>query len=230
MFLDSGILRSMFIAEVNGADWRQEIGLSRDFQLVTAQKCILEMYGILKTTVLTGDLAVYDCQYSSSTKADSLLKMIFGGDEFLSAYWHHQVIEAQVTLEDQAKGNDERTTRLKQIVQWRDCYDRVRSDFETFLEAEGIEILLYSELFAHYKWEVKLKDLVVETIVPKEDLEIVLSAMFMDADIFLTTDKGLVRKSFSLPLEPTVPAFCIPENLAQTLEEQEAGFKSFPDS
>ena len=90
--------------------------------------------------------------------------------------------------------------------------------------------MLYSELFAKQEWQAKFEDLAIETLISKEDIEIVLSALFMEADIFLTTDKKLVHKSFSLPLEPNVPAFCIPENLAHTLAEQKEGFKTYPDA
>ena len=99
VFLDTCILRAAFIAAANGKDWHQEFSLPSDsFRLFTSQKCIIEMYGILKTTVLTSDLSIYGCGYSSSTGNDSLLKMIFSGDEFLNIYWHHQILEASITL------------------------------------------------------------------------------------------------------------------------------------
>src|SRR5579875_765979 len=99
-----------------------------------------------------------------------------------------------------------------------------------FVHMEGIEIVLYDELFAHHEWQAKLEDLAVETLIPKEDLEIVLSALFVDADIFLTKDEKLIRKSFSLPLEPNVPAFCTPEHFVLTLVDLEQGFKRYPES
>lgn len=189
------------------------------------------MYGILKTSILTLELAIYGCKYYSSLKGEySVLRRILDGDEFLDIYWHRQVLEAWVTLEDQVEYEDEHTTRLRQLVQWRVCYERVRSDFDDFLRVEGIDIVLYGELFAHHEWQAKLENLAIETLTPKEDLEIVLSALFINADIFLTTDKKLVRKSFSLPLEPNVPTFCTPENLARALAEEEEGFKTFPDA
>jgi hypothetical protein len=231
VFLDTGILRAIFIAAAHGKDWRQEFSLSSDsFRFVTSQKCVIEMYGILKTSILTSELTIYGCKYSSSKGEDSILRRILDGDEFLDIYWHRQVLEAWVTLKDQTEDEDEHTTRLCQLTQWRACYERVRSDFDNFLRIEGIRIVLYGELFAHHEWQAKLEDLAIETLVSKEDLEIVLSALFVDADIFLTKDEKLIRKSFSLPLEPNVPAFCTPENLARTLAEQEEGFKTYPDA
>lgn len=230
IFLDTNILRAIFIAVVNGKDWHNEYGLpSDDFRFVTSQKCIIEMYGILKTSILTSELAIYGCKYSSSRGEDSILRRILDGDKFLDVYWHRQVLEAWVTLKDQTQDEDEHTSRLRQLTEWRACYDHVRSDFDHFLNMEEIEVVRYSELFAQHEWQAKLEDLAIETMVPKEDLEIVLSALFVDADIFLTVDEKLIRKSFSLPLEPDVPAFCTPENLARTLAEQEEGFKTYPD-
>lgn len=151
-------------------------------------------------------------------------------DEFLDIYWHRQVLEAWVTLKDQTEDEDEHTSRLRSLTQWRACYDRVRTDFDDFFSVEGIGIVLYDQLFAHHEWQAKLEGLTIETLVPKEDLEIVLSAIFVDADIFLTKDEKLIRKSFSLPLEPSVLTFCTPENLVRTLAEQEEGFKRYPDA
>src|SRR5579883_1550821 len=231
VFLDTGVLRAAFIAAVNGENWRQEYGLPLEsFRLITSQKCIIEMYGILKTSILTSDLAIYGCKYSSSKGEDSILRRILDGDEFLDFFWHRHVLEAWVTLRNQTEDEDEHTRRLRQLTEWRACYDRVRTDFDNFVHMEGIEIVLYDELFAHHEWQAKLEDLAVETLIPKEDLEIVLSALFVDADIFLTKDEKLIRKSFSLPLEPNVPAFCTPENLVRTLVDLEQGFKRYPES
>lgn len=231
IFLDTVILRAIFIAAVNGKDWRQEFNLlSGDFHLVTSQRCVIEMYGILKTTVLTSDLAVYGCKFSSSKGDDSILRRVLDGDEFLDIFWHRHVLEAWVTLREETENEDEHTRRLRQLTEWRACYDRVRVDFDKFLRVEGIREVLYNELFATHEWQAKLEDLAVETLIPKEDLEIVLSALFIDADIFLTKDEKLIRKSFSLPLEPNVPAFCTPENLARTLADLEQGFIRYPDS
>jgi hypothetical protein len=95
VFLDTGILRAAFIAAVNGENWRQENGLPlEDFRLVTSQKCIIEMYGILKTSILTSDLAIYGCKYSSSKGEDSILRSYLDGDEFLDIFWYRHVLEA----------------------------------------------------------------------------------------------------------------------------------------
>src|SRR6266550_3589014 len=134
VFLDTGILRAIFIAVVNGKDWHQEFGLlSSDFRLVTSQKCVIEMYGILKTTILTSDLAVYECKYSSSKGDDSILRRVLDGDEFLDIFWHRHVLEAWITLREQTENEDEHTRRLRQLTEWRACYDRVRADFDKFL-------------------------------------------------------------------------------------------------
>src|SRR6266849_6707326 len=81
IFLDTNILRAIFISYVNGEDWRSKFQLPTSFRLVTAQKCLLELYGILKTGVLTQELAAYGCSYSLSKRDDSLLKRVLDGSE-----------------------------------------------------------------------------------------------------------------------------------------------------
>jgi hypothetical protein len=84
------------------------------------------------------------------------------------------------------------------------------------LKAEGIEYVLYAALFVHPDWQLRLNDLAIETLIPGEDIEIVLSAWFLGADIFLTEDKKVIHFLFSLPLEPGVPGFCTPKNFERT--------------
>jgi hypothetical protein len=215
---------------VNGKDWRSEFQLPTSFRLVTAQKCLLEMYGILKTSVLTQDLARYGCTYSSSRSDNSLLKRVLEGNEFNDIFWYHHVLEATATLKEETEHDDEHARKLRQLARWRSCYERVRSDFDSFLDSEKIEYVLYSTLFALPEWQSRLEDLAIETLIPGEDSEIVLSAWYLGADIFLTGDKKLVRFSFSLPLEPNIPAFCLPENFEQTLAKKREGFRTFPET
>lgn len=177
----------------------------------------------------TADLASYGCQHSLSKRDDSLLHRVLDGDEFRNIFWHRHVLETAVTLKDETEQEDEHARKLRKLAQWRACYERVQCDFDAFLDAEGIEYVLYAQLFAQLDWQTRLNDLAIETLIPGEDIEIVLSGWFLKADIFLREDKRLIRFSFSLPLAPGIPAFCAPENLERTLAEQRAGFKTYPD-
>lgn len=230
IFLDTNILRAIFIASVNGEDWRSKYRLPISFRLVTAQKCLLEMYGILRTSVLTQELASYGCTYSSSRGDNSLLKRVLEGNEFNDVFWYHHVLEATATLKEETEYDDGHTKKLRQLARWRSCYERVCSDFEKFLHVEKIEYVLYRTLFALPEWESRLEDLAIETLIPGEDIEIVLSAWYLGADIFLTEDKKLIRFSFSLPLEPHIPAFCSLVDFEQTLAEKREGFRTFPET
>ena len=82
------ILKHAFIMWANGNDWRAHYKLSSDFELITSQKNVAEIYGILKTTVLDSDLKVYGC-----TSSISLRELLFDGSDFLNIYWHHQQLE-----------------------------------------------------------------------------------------------------------------------------------------
>jgi len=99
VFLDTNILRAIFISVVNGKHWRQEYGLSSgNFRLITSQKCIIEMYGILKTSILTSDLAIYGCKYSSPKGEDSILRRILDGDEFVVPPWDRTLGEVKTRV------------------------------------------------------------------------------------------------------------------------------------
>jgi len=187
-------------------------------RLVTAHKCIVEMYGILKTSILDTELASYGLMSSKR-----LRDMIFNGDDFLNVFWHRQTLEASPSRLAHATEANEYRRKFRMLVQWRTDYEKVRHGFAEFLRQDAIEYVHYGVMFAQHEWQAKFDDLAIETLIPSEDLEIVLAAWFAKADIFLTRDNGLVRFSFSLPLEPGVPAFCKPEELERKLIEKQQG-------
>jgi len=222
VFLDTPILREAFIKQVNGSDWRQDYKLASNVCLITAHKCLAEMYGILKTSILENELSSYGLVSSVH-----LRDMIFNGDDFLNIFWHHQALESlHRTLPENSEAHRHRD-KLQALIKWRAGYEQVRGDFDVFVKQQGIECVRYGVLFASHEWQAKFDDLAIETLMPSEDLEIVLSAWFAQADIFLTRDNGPIRFSFSLPLEPGVPIFCTPEQLEQKLIEKQKGVITF---
>ncbi len=216
IFLDTPILREAFVKKANGSDWRQGYKLPSNTRLITAHKCIAEMYGILKTSILDKELACYGLISSKR-----LRDMIFDGDDFLNIFWHRQALELSIL--ERAIDTDEYRGKFQILVEWRNGYEQVRYDFEKFLKEESIEYVHYGALFAQHEWQAKFDDLAIETLIPSEDLEIILAAWFAKADIFLTRDDGPIRFSFSLPLDPGIPAFCKPEELGKKLLEKQQG-------
>jgi hypothetical protein len=221
IFLDTMILKRAFIMSVNREDWRAHFKLSSDFELVTSQKNVAEMYGILKTSVLESDLKVYGCASSKG-----LRDLLFDGSEFLNIYWHHHQLENRhrTNLEPA----DESGKKLQALIEWRNCYEKVCADFDKFLKTESIEWVHYGVLFAQHEWQWKIIDLARESLMPSEDWEIIAAACFAQADIFLTCEKKLVRFSFSLGLE-SAPVFCTPESFEAKVKEKMAGVISFSD-
>lgn len=224
VFLDTPILREAFAKAVNGNDWRQDYSLSPTVHLVTAHKCIAEMYGILKTSILENELASYGLV--SSVR---LRDLIFSGDNFLNIFWHHQALESLGSTLAEAAKKDLHREKLRTLAEWRACYEEVRQDFEAFVKQQAIDCVHYGLLFASHEWQAKFDDLAIETLIPSEDLEIILAAWFAQADIFLTWDKRLIRLSFSLPLEPGIPVFCTPDEFGQKLVEKQQGVVTYRD-
>lgn len=218
IFLDTPILREGFVKNINGGDWRQDYKLPSNVHLITAHKCVAEMYGILKTSILDTELSSYGLVSSKR-----LRDMIFNGDDFLNIFWHHQVLENLNSALVETIDLEEQKEKLRLLIEWRAKYEQVRQDFDEFLQQEAIETVNYGILFTDHEWQAKFDDLAIETLIPSEDLEIVLSAWFVKADIFLTRDNGPIQFSFSLPLEPGIPVFCKPEELEQKIVEKRQG-------
>lgn len=218
IFLDTPILREGFVKNINGDDWRRDYKLPSNVHLITAHKCVAEMYGILKTSILDTELSSYGLASSKR-----LRDMIFNGDDFLNIFWHHQVLENLNSALVETIDVEEQKEKLRLLIEWRTKYEQVRQDFDRFLQQEAIETVHYGILFTDHEWQAKFDDLAIETLIPSEDLEIVLAAWFVKADIFLTRDNGPIQFSFSLPLEPGIPVFCKPEELEQKTVEKRQG-------
>ena len=214
------ILREAFIIWINGGDWRVFFKLTSDFELVTSQKNIAEIYAILRTSILESDLKVYGLVGSQNLK-----ELLFDGDNFLNIFWYHQVLEN--THRSGSGRTDKSGKNLQALIDWRNGYERVCRDFDNFLKTESIAEVHYGHLFTHHEWQQKIYDLARETLMPSEDWEIVVAAYFTKADIFLTREDKLVRFSFSLGLEPA-PVFAKPENFEAKVEEKIDGVLSFP--
>ena len=223
IFLDTPILRESFIKMINNINWRSEFNIPSNSILITAHKCVAEMYGILKTNILDKELSSYGL-----TSSKKLRDLIFGNDDFLNIFWHQQANEVQHTRLSGLNEINEYNRNLQSLIKWRTGYEKVRQDFDKFLKKEDIEIINYGSLFNKHEWQSKFDDLAIETLIPSEDLEIVLSAWYAEADLFLTKDNGVIKFSFSLPLEPGVPIFCNPENIEQKLLEKQQGIISYP--
>jgi hypothetical protein len=162
---------------------------------------------------------VYGCASSVSLK-----ELLFDGSDFLNIYWHHQQLENLHRANPDA--GDKSGKKLQALIKWRNCYRAVCDDFDRFLKSESIEWVHYGLLFAEHEWQWKIIELARETLMPSEDWEIIAAACFARADIFLTSEKDLVRFSFSLGLEPT-PVFCKPEDLEMKVREKMAGVITF---
>jgi len=222
IFLDTPILRRAFVMWINGEDWRGHYKLGTEFELITSEKNIAEIYGILKTNILESDLKIYGIVSSKR-----LRDMVLNGNDFLNIFWHHQTLEAMHSVEIQEKDSSETAKGLRALFAWRNAYEKACDNFYEFLNVESIKWVHYGALFVDPEWQWKLSVLARETLIPSEDLEIVLAAWFANSDIFLTDDRKLVRFSFSLGLEPS-PVFCEPKDFENKLREAETGFVSFP--
>lgn len=224
VFLDTPILREAFVKEVNGGSWRQDYNLPLAVLLITAQKCIAEMYGILKTSILENELASYGL-----VSLVHLRDAVFRGDDFLNIFWHRQTLESLRPASIEEARKDPCQERLQALTKWRAGYEQARGDFDAFVKQYAIGCVHHGVLFADHEWQAKFDDLSIETLIPSEDLEIVLAAWFAHADIFLTRDKGLIRFSFSLPLEPGIPVFCTPEEFGKKLAARQQGVVVYRD-
>lgn len=162
---------------------------------------------------LRGDLRRVVVNHLSST--------VHGGNTSLALFWLNNI---QGTIASDAAQND---VRLRELLDRRDEYERLCQRFQQFLEHHAVGTLLYGQVFGSLRTDgvhldprfdhgLNIDNLVRTAAIPSEDLEIVVAAERLAADIFVTEDNRLRRCAWSLGLNHRLSAasFCGASNEA----------------
>jgi hypothetical protein len=242
-FLDSNVLAQVIAGSKRGEKIAK---LLRDakFELVTCSKCVYELYSLAKGTTKAQDpdrnhplkkLIPPDI----NNIAQKLFKKMPDIDALGNAYyWYNQceewqgwdhfetmgsLIETLVIESDRQKAK-ELLEKQKQFVIWKEAMLSVFSEIDSLIKKEGIQVCHYFQVFSS-DWYKKYgffyeQDFAKDSLIPNEDFEIVLSALFLEAKVFVTEDdKGLIwRGGLSLGLNSPNLTFCCPERLEEAIE------------
>lgn len=124
----------------------------------------------------------------------------------------------------------EHEDRLDELRRRYGLYQRLCSRFVEWLAQCDLDVLRYGQIFGddphplvgdgrgldelHPHWVSAFDTLVRDTMLPSEDLEIVVAAERVHADIFVTEDKRLMRCAWSLGLNQYLgaPSFCLSDD------------------
>ncbi len=241
-FLDSNVLAQIIAGSKKGRDVVR-ILRAGELELVTCSKCVYELYSLAKGTTKAQDPNKnHPLKKLISDEINSIAQRLFKKSPDIDAlgnsyYWYNQCeqwqgldyfesmessIETLVVDADRGKAR-ELLEKQKLFVIWKEKMVSVFSEIDALIENEGIRVCHYFQVFSS-DWYKKYgffyeQILAKDSLLPNEDFEIVLSALFLEAKVFVTEDdRGLIwRGGLSFGLDFPNITFCCPERLEEAI-------------
>jgi hypothetical protein len=221
-----------------------EILMTHNFEVVTFVKCVYELYSMVKGTTRGGwDKGNHPLKKLIPSEVNDIAQRLFKtmpnidplGNTY---YWYNfseewqgweffesredtlkQLLaepireEAQVWLEKQ-----------KEFTLWKQGMRSIFRRIDAIVEEKGIVLYRYDQVFSS-DWYMKhgysyKRDLSEDSLLPNEDFEIVLAALFLRASVFITEDdKDLIWRSGLSLGRGTQLTFCHPESLMEAIAD-----------
>lgn len=122
--------------------------------------------------------------------------------------------------------------KQREFCQWKSDFLAALDTIDGRIRRNGIRIVEYNEVYTS-DWYLRTgfvlqEQLARHALLPSEDFEVVLAALFVGSDVFLTTDdKRLMwRGALSLGFNILAPAFCHPSRLRECIAN-DFGLRSY---
>jgi len=215
-----------------------------DFEIVTFAKCVYELYSIVRGTTRGGtSKGMHPLKKLVPPEINDIAQRLFKTSPDVdpvgnSYYWYNLCEEWQGwDYFGSAEGKIEMLLeeplrpkayilleKQKEFVEWKQGVRAVFRQIDSLIRAKGILVCQYFQVFSS-DWYSKYgffyeQELAQDSLLPNEDFEIVLAALFLGARMFVTEDdKGLIwRGGLSLGLNMPPLTFCCPERLDEAIK------------
>ena len=215
-----------------------------DFDIVTFAKCVYELYSIVKGTTRGGqNKGKHPLKKLVPPEINDIAQRLFKTspdiDPAGSAYYWYNLCEewqgwdyfgsAQENIEmflEQSLRPEAHILleKQKEFVKWKMGVKAVFRQIDSLIKEKGILVCQYFQVFSSDWYNKKgffyEQALAQDSLLPNEDFEIVLAALFLGARVFVTEDdKGLIwRGGLSLGLNTPPLVFCCPERLDEAIK------------
>jgi hypothetical protein len=247
-FLDTNVLKNI-IGDSEQGRYVIELLNRHQFQIATFQKCLYEIYSMIKA------IAIAEFAGNRSTKDDPLTRIMSPEIAQLSQklskyykmpisdvyYWYNQCEEWQGW--DYFERNEERIQQgyrggpqekearklldmQKDFVSWKQLIRQSFRKADEGIKENNIYVYDYFQVYGS-EWYTQRgfyyeQDLIKDSFLPNEDFEIIVAAIYSEADVFITNETkptGIIRRTgASIGSTSRGMSFCSPETLEQAIE------------
>lgn len=246
-FLDTNVLLRSIIGENGQENSMMEILKKNNFQIVTFQKCIYELYSMVKAVAvqeMSGshlEDPIKDAMPRELIDICHVLRKkfskagIFSDDRF---FWYNQCeewldrnfIEELDCIENDNKDLYNSLELQKDILLWKKLIRMSFAEINRKIKRSFIHVYTYHDVYCSdwYNSEgfCHEEDLMKNSFVPNSDFEILIAAAFCNARVFITNEtkkKGIIRRtgtSWGTCCAPSFTSFCCPETLEKAIGDQ----------
>jgi len=249
-FLDTNVLLRNVIGEVEEENEMVKILRKNNFQIVTFQKCIYELYSMVKSIViseLSGTCKDDPIKHVMPTELINIsgelrkkfLKIEMPPDDRF--FWYNQCEEwcdRYFTEELRCIENDissyESIELEKDIYLWKRLIRESFSNIDRKIRDNFIHVYTYHDVYNSYWYNSEgfahEDNLMKDSFIPNEDFEILIAAAFCNASVFITNDQKILQRtgaSWGTCCVASFTSFCCPERLEEAINSQ-FNYRSYP--
>lgn len=242
-FIDANVLSK--IISVDPLQSRLLASLrATNLELVTYIKCVYELYSIIKGITKSGERKRHPLQKLLPAGINDISQRLFRPLDDIdvqanSYYWYalceewqgwdyfddmERIIDQFVKPEDHEEARKHLAVQ-REWVSWKQAINQAISEIDVRLERARITVLDHTTVFnaqdSGLLQEWNPRTLARETLLPNEDFDLVLAAIWMKARVYVTEDRDLmVRGGASLGLNGPSLTFCHPSKLSEAAADE----------
>lgn len=249
-FLDTNVLLRNIIGGDEQENDMVEMLRSNNFQIVTFQKCVCELYSMVKSIVIS--------ELSGTHKDDPIKHVIpkeligicavlrkkftkrkISQDDIF--FWYNQCEEwcdRDFTEELCCIENDvesyESVELERDIYLWKYLIRESFRNIDRKIRGNFIHVYTYHDVYNSYWYNSEgyahEDNLMKDSFLPNEDFEIIMAAAFCNASVFITNDQMILRRtgaSWGTCCGASFTSFCCPERLEEAINSQ-FDYRSYP--
>lgn len=187
-----------------------------ELQPVTYIRCMYELYSIVKGTTKSGERKRHPLKDLLPPGINDTAQRLFRRWEQIDVqgtayFWFNlcqewegwgyfddvaEQVGKYVRPEDREQAA-EYLSMQKEWLLWKQAVDRVLDLIDSRIRAAGVRVFDYEEVFASttrsQRLRTETRELARTTLLPNEDFDLVIAAIEMDAHVYVTEDRRLMR-------------------------------------
>jgi len=245
-FLDTNIL-AQILGDSQQGKAVFELLHGNNFQIVTFRKCVYEIYSMLKgTTKLGVDNKNHPLKHLLSPEINDIGQKLFKRNPAIDAqgntfYWYNLCEEWQgwdcfetskakiekYVIETEQEDAIKLLAIRKEFIRWKQLLHSSFCQVDTSIKNKDIHICEYFQIYTSEWYKHKgffyEQEFSINSLLPNEDFEIIMAALFLQAQVFITNEtsnNGIIwRGGLSFGLNSPSLCFCCPKRLEEAIND-----------